>query len=94
MANNYDHKTLSAIWAKAMAIAGYDINTLRKDACGAWIAWRDYGNRESDNGWEVDHITPESRGGSSVFSNLRPLHWKNNARKSDGSLVCVVSVRG
>jgi len=94
MANNYDHKTLSAIWAKATVIAGYDMNALRKDVCGAWIAWSAYGNRESDNGWEVDHITPESKGGSDMVSNLRPLHWKNNARKSDGSLVCAVYARG
>ena len=49
MANNYDHKTLSAIWAKATAVAGYVyiLNALRKDICGAWITWRKaYGNRE------------------------------------------------
>ena len=40
MANNYDHKTLSAIWAKATAVTGYDINALRKDICGAWCRFR------------------------------------------------------
>ncbi|OGI75301.1 hypothetical protein A3D36_01925 [Candidatus Nomurabacteria bacterium RIFCSPHIGHO2_02_FULL_36_29] len=94
MANNYDHKTLSAIWAKASAVAGYDMNKFRKDICGAWIAWQDYGNRNSDNGWEVDHIFPDSKGGNDMLSNLRPLHWQNNARKSDGALVCPVYARG
>ncbi|MEI6659886.1 MAG: HNH endonuclease signature motif containing protein [bacterium] len=94
MAKNYDHRTLSTIWSKGIVVAGYDMNVFRKDLCGAWISWREYGNRDSDNGWEVDHVFPESKGGSDLISNLRPLHWKNNARKSDGSLVCAVSARG
>jgi 5-methylcytosine-specific restriction endonuclease McrA len=88
MANNYDHQTLSAIWAKASVVPNNDPNVFRKDTCGAWIAWRDYGNRDSKYGWEVDHIVPVARNGSDSLSNLRPLHWQNNARKSDGSLVC------
>lgn len=90
MASNYDHATLSAIWAKASAVAGYDMNVYRKDICGAWIAWREYGNRDSQYGWEVDHALPVSRGGNDSLSNLRPLHWQNNARKSDGSLICAI----
>lgn len=86
--------TLGAIWAKATAVQGYDPNVYRLDQCGAWIAWRDYGNRDSQNGWEVDHALPVARGGSDILSNLRPLHWQNNARKSDGSLVCAVYARG
>lgn len=90
---NYDHQTLSLIWAKAQIVFGYDQNRVRKDACGAFIVWGDYGNRDSQNGWEVDHIFPTARGGSDTLPNLRPLHWQNNARKSDGSLVCAVSAR-
>lgn len=94
MANGYNHETLSAIWSKAVAVHGYDPNAYRLDQCGAWIAWRDYGNRNSQNGWEVDHILPVAHGGSDNLSNLRPLHWQNNARKSDGSLICAVCARG
>lgn len=91
---NIDHQTLSAIWNKAVAVPWYNMNMARKDACGAWIYWRDYGNRDSNYGWEVDHVFPVARGGSDALSNLRPLHWKNNARKSDGSLACAISARG
>ena len=86
----YSHSDLSAIWNKATVVAQNDPNVFRKDICVAWIAWKDYGDRNSKYGWEVDHITPVSSGGSDNFSNLRPLHWENNARKSDGSLVCAV----
>ncbi|HEY4498803.1 MAG TPA: HNH endonuclease signature motif containing protein [Candidatus Paceibacterota bacterium] len=94
MSNGIDHHTLSAIWAKAPVVTGYDMNVYRKDICGAWIAWRDYGNRNSQYGWEVDHVLPVAKGGSDELSNLRPLHWQNNTRKSDGSRARAVSVRG
>ncbi len=79
------------VWSKAIIILGQDSRLLRKDQCGAWIKWTDYGNRNSAFGWEIDHITPTSKGGSDYLFNLRPLHWRNNARKSDGSLICVVN---
>ena len=65
---------------------------LRKDACGAWMRWEDYGDTDSQYGWEIDHTVPVSLGGLSHQSNLRALHWKNNRAKSN-SLVhnyCVV----
>ena len=87
---DFTHSTLSSIWFKAQPVVGYDSNTWRKDACGAWILWSAYGNRDSKYGWEVDHVTPVVRGGSDLLSNLRPLHWQNNCRKADGSLACAV----
>lgn len=86
-----DRATLVLVWGKGQIVPGYDPNMYRKDVCGAWIQWSHYGDRYSDTGWEVDHILPSSRGGSDNLINLRPLHWKNNAKKSDGSLVCVIS---
>jgi 5-methylcytosine-specific restriction endonuclease McrA len=83
MANEFDHQTLSFIWAKARIVAGYDQNVYRMDAYGSIIAWASYGKRDSRHGWEVDHIVPLAKGGSSLITNLRPLQWQNNARKSD-----------
>ena len=71
---------LDAIWNKAQVVRGYDPLKWRKDGCGAWVSGEEYGNRESPYGWEVDHIdgNPENN----AYSNLGPLHWKNNASES------------
>jgi len=66
----------------------------RKDQCGAWMLYSEYGNRNNKYGWEIDHIKPVSEGGTDALSNLRPLHWRNNAAKSDGKLSCAVISQG
>ncbi len=82
------------VWQKAKIVLGQDPAMYRKDACGAWIQFSQYGNRNSDYGWEVDHIIPVAMNGSDDLRNLRPLHWKNNAAKADGvALKCVVWAR-
>ena len=53
-----------------------------------------YGNRDSQYGWEIDHIRPVANGGSDEISNLRPLQWENNAAKQDGRPVCVATAVG
>jgi hypothetical protein len=59
----YDHATLSAIWAKGQIVQGNDSNVFRKDSYATWMKWDQYG-QTSQYGWEVDHIIPESKGGS------------------------------
>jgi 5-methylcytosine-specific restriction endonuclease McrA len=44
---------------------------------------RDQHGKEGNHGWEIDHINPTANGGSDDLSNLQPLWWKNNRRKSD-----------
>ncbi len=68
-----------------------DKHRWRKDECGAWIGRQDYGNRDSEYGWEVDHLSP---GGTDQVSNLMPLQWQNNIDKSDGRLKCNVTASG
>ena len=91
---NFDTQTLRQVWAKATVVPGADPAVWRKDQCGAWIGWSYHGNRNSDFGWEVDHITAVANGGSDALGNLRPLHWKNNLRTSDGRLSCPVTSSG
>jgi len=78
-------QTRRAVWSKARIVPGYNQNVIRKDSCGAWIKWADYGNTNSQYGWEVDHVYPSSLGGSDQLSNLQPLHWQNNRSKADST---------
>jgi hypothetical protein len=70
----------AAVWQKGSPIPGYDPALWRRDAYGSAIKFSEYGNRNSDFGWEIDHYpVPNALGGSDRLSNLRPLNWKNNA---------------
>lgn len=87
----WSDSAIQQVWEKGTTTAENDKNIWRKDQCSAWIKKTDYGNRDSDYGWEIDHISP---GGPDILSNLRPLHWKNNVDKSDGRLKCNVVSSG
>ncbi|TBR12384.1 MAG: HNH endonuclease [Candidatus Nitrosotenuis sp.] len=81
------------VWSKGYPSSN-DQMLWRKDECGAWIFRGDYGKRDAEYGWEIDHITQASDGGTDDISNLRPLHWENVARNEDGSLVCRITSSG
>jgi hypothetical protein len=85
---NWTEADIQAVWEKGTAVPGFDKNVARKDECNAWMQRNKYGNRESDFGWEIDHISP---GGADTLSNLRPLQWLNNVEKSDGRLKCNIT---
>ena len=87
-------ETIWQVWNKAFNITIADAPLWRKDECGAWIKRVDYGNRNSQYGWEIDHIIPVSKDGTDDITNLRPLQWENNVRRSDGSLECPVTASG
>lgn len=89
--NQFSIETRRAVWAKARAMPGNDPSVIRMDACGAWIKWAEYGNTNSQWGWEIDHIVPVSRGGSGFLANLQPLQWQNNREKGNSPLlICAV----
>lgn len=90
----YTNQEILLVWNKGKIVPGYNASQYRKDACGAWMALSHYGNRNSNYGWEIDHIIPLSKNGAHHINNVQPLHWKNNASKSDGPLVCAVWARG
>lgn len=79
----YSDSIIKQVWVKGIVVEGYDKNLYRKDAAGAWIAFNEYGNRDSILGWEIDHVYPKSKGGDERFENLRPMNWCNNDRKGD-----------
>ena len=90
----YSDYTIQNVWEKGNIIPWYDPNVWRKDQCGAWIGCEFYGNRNSQYGWEIDHITPQSEQGGENLFNLRPLQWENNAEKSAGKLSCPITSSG
>lgn len=90
--NNFSEDTKVAVWRKAMSVIGYTVpnDIVRLDVCGARVLWSEYGNTQSDYGWEIDHILAVAKGGRDNLENLQVLQWKNNRAKSDGPLVCSV----
>lgn len=90
----FTEKQIQEVWEKATIVDKYDPDKYRKDQCEAWIIRESYGDRNSNFGWEIDHITTKSNGGGDELSNLRPLHWQNNLNKSDGNLVCLITSQG
>ncbi len=78
-----------AVWNKGRVIPGHNPDVWRWDVYGSVMRYSDYGET-TDYGWEIDHVDPN---GSDDLSNLQPLHWLNNRRKSDKpSLATVLRV--
>ena len=79
----FDEKTKRKIWDKGRKVEGFSEEIIRKDCCGAWIKYDDYAVRDSDFGWEIDHVYPIAMGGKDDEVNLRPMQWRNNMEKGD-----------
>lgn len=71
------------VWDKATKIPNRPLDDRRYDVCNFLIDLAEYGNRDSQYGWEIDHIDPVNNGGDDDLENLQPLQWNNNASKGD-----------
>jgi hypothetical protein len=80
---SFAQTTVGTVWRKGREIPNYDPNVWRYDMCGKPMKFSEYGNTNSEHGWEVDHIKPVTKGGTDDLSNLQPLQWENNRRKGD-----------
>ncbi len=69
-------------WKNAKKIQGEDPDQYRQDPYGNKIRKNSFG-KDSEMGWEVDHIIPKARGGSDATQNLQALQTKVNREKSD-----------
>ncbi len=77
--NDFTDTDIWEIWGSIPECAG------KKECIDPWgrvIKRFEYG-RKSNNGWNIDHVLPISRGGTNNKDNLQPLHWKSNKEKSD-----------
>ena len=54
-----------------------------KDFAGRIMAKGAYNDRNSEFGWNVDHILPQSKGGATADHNLVCCHIKTNDEKAD-----------
>ena len=71
-----------SIFKRAKRIVGKNPDLYREDAYGNVIHRNSYG-RNSEMGWEIDHIRPVSKGGTDNIRNLQALQTGENRRKKD-----------
>lgn len=79
----FTEEQIEAVWQKAKIVPNNNPDVFRQDYAGAWIKHDQYGRRDTTYGWEIDHCRPESLQGTDDYSNLYPLHWRNNVQKGD-----------
>ena len=80
--NNLEWLLIWSVWQKAIPIPGFSPDEWRRDYTGHIIHFSEYG-KTSKYGWEIDHEIPKKRGGLDSISNLSPLQWHENRKKSD-----------
>jgi 5-methylcytosine-specific restriction endonuclease McrA len=74
---------VQAVWQTAGKVAGKNPATHRVDASGTLIQRNQYGKAAAKPGggpgsWEIDHMKPQSKGGSDHVHNLQALNTHDN----------------
>jgi hypothetical protein len=78
MSTNYGRKGCrDAVWNQCIPVKNKDSNLYRRDAAGNEIYYHSYG-KNSNMGWEIDHLLPQSRGGLHTIDNLQALQTSEN----------------
>ena len=77
-----------AAWSRTAPVSGQQMNAweFRKDCRGNLVRYRDFGDRHSPFGWELDYIVSRALGGSTDPDNLQALHWKASAVRAEPTL--------
>ena len=78
---SYNSQTnINKLWEKCPEVRGKDSDLYRKGANGDVIYKNSYG-KNSQMGFQVDHIKPKSRGGSDCIVNLQLVNSHYNMSK-------------
>ena len=77
-----NRETAMRLWSKS-----FGKETKVKDFAGREIAKGAYNDRNSEYGWNVDHILPQSRGGKTSDYNVVCCHIAQTMKKPINSLV-------
>ena len=84
---SFNPQEIEAVWQKGRIIPKFDSGTWRWDVYGAVMKRNEYGNRQSKNGWEIDHIKPcasfdlsdpKEQKHCFFYKNLQPLWGEDN----------------
>ncbi len=73
-----NHETAMSLWSKR-----YGKASKVKDFAGREMLKAAYSDRNSEYGWNIDHILPQSKGGKTTESNLICCHILTNDEKAD-----------
>lgn len=73
-----NRETAMRLWSKS-----FGKETKAVDFAGRIIAKGAYNDRNSEFGWNVDHILPQSKGGATADHNLVCCHIRTNDEKAD-----------
>ena len=77
-----DKKLINKMWNAAKPVRGQNPREIRQDPYGNRISKSQFGET-GPRGWEIDHIKPESRGGSDHTRNLQAMQTKKNRELGD-----------
>ena len=84
----FDNETVQGVWEKARATNDQDPDEWRKDECGAWIKFDQYGHQASEYGWKIESV---KAGDQQELENLRPFQHENSFVPATGQARCRVT---
>ena len=80
--SNFTQARIQQVWEKGDIIRGKNPDLYRADKYGNQMYRPSYG-KYSEQGWNIDHSKPKSKGGTDHLNNLQPMNSRANCSKND-----------